>query len=61
MEADHTLVQIQGKGRGTVDLIQGTFTQIKNITDHDHVQNPEAVAVFGHHPTMHLVARARCL
>ena len=30
MEADHTLVQIQGKGRGTVDLIQGMFTQIKN-------------------------------
>ena len=46
MEADHALVQIQGKGRGTVDLIQGTFTHIKNITDHDHVQNPEAVTVF---------------
>ena len=46
MEANHALIQIQGKGGGTVDLIQGTFTQIKNITDHDHVQNPEAVAVF---------------
>ena len=49
MEADHALVQIQGKGGGTVDLIQGTFTQIKITdlyTDHDHVQNPEAVAVF---------------
>ena len=46
MEADDALVQIQGKGGGTVDLIQGTFTQIKNITDHDHVQNPEADAVF---------------
>ena len=46
MEANHTLIQIQGKGRGTVDLIQGTFTQIKNITDHDHLQNPVAVAVF---------------
>ena len=46
MEADHALIQIQGKGGGTVDLIQGTFTQIKNITDHDHVQNPEAVTVF---------------
>ena len=46
MEADHTIVQIQGKGRGTVDLIQGTFTQIKNITDHGHVQKPEAVTVF---------------
>ena len=61
MEADHALVQIQGKGRGTGDLIQGTFTQIKNITDHDHVQNSEAVAVFWHHPTMHLVTRARRL
>ena len=46
MEANHTLVQIQGKVGGTVDLIQGTFTQIKNITDHDHIQNPEAVEVF---------------
>ena len=46
MEADHALIQIQGKGRGTVDLIQGMFTQIKNITDHNHIQNPEAVAVF---------------
>ena len=46
MEADHTLIQIQGKGGGTVDLIQGTFTQIKNITDHNYVQNPEAVTVF---------------
>ena len=46
MEANHALVQIQGKDRGTVDLIQGTFTQIKNITGHDHVQNPEAVTVF---------------
>ena len=43
MDADHALIQIQGKGRGTVDLIQGTFTQIKNITDHDHVQKPQAV------------------
>ena len=46
MEANHALVQSQGKGRGTADLIQGTFTQIKDITDHDHVQKPEAVAVF---------------
>ena len=46
MEANHTLIQIQGKGGGTVDLIQGTFTQIKNITDHDHIQKPEAVTVF---------------
>ena len=46
MEADHTLVQIQGKGGGTVDLIHGSFTQIKNITDHNHIQNSEAVAVF---------------
>ena len=46
MEADNGLVQIQGKGGGTVDLIQGTFTQIKIITDHDNIQNPEAVAVF---------------
>ena len=46
MEADHALVHILGKGGGTVDLIQWTFTQIKNITDHDHVQNPKAVAVF---------------
>ena len=61
MEADHTLVQSQGKGRGTVDLIQGTFTQIKDITDHDHIQKPDAVTVFSHHPSMHLVTRARCL
>ena len=46
MEADHALIHIQGKGRGTVDLIQRTFTQIKNITDHDHVQNTKAVTVF---------------
>ena len=61
MEADHALAQSQRKGGDTVDLIQGTFTQIKDITDHDHIQNPEAVAVFWHHPTMHLVARVRCL
>ena len=46
MEADHALVHILGKGGGTVDLIQRTFTQIKNITDHDHVQNPKAVTTF---------------
>ena len=61
MEADHALIQIQGKGGGIVDLIQGTFTQIKNITHHDHVQKPEAVTVFWHHPTIHPVTRARCL
>ena len=46
MEADHVLVHILGKGRGTVDLIQWTFTQIKNITDYNQVQNPKAVTVF---------------
>ena len=46
MEADHALVHILGKVGGTVDLIQQTFTQIKSITDHNHVQNPKAVAVF---------------
>ena len=46
MEADHALIQIQGKGGGTVDLIQGTFAQIKNITDYNHIQKPEAVTVF---------------
>ena len=46
MEADHALIHILGKGGGTVDLIQQTFTQIKNITDHDDIQNPKAVVVF---------------
>ena len=46
MEADHALVQSQGKGGHTVDLIQRTFTQIKDITDHDHIQKPEAVTVL---------------
>ena len=46
MEADHTLIQSQGKDGGTVDLIQGTFTQIKDITDHQSCQKPEAVTVF---------------
>ena len=45
IKADHVLVQNKGKDLGTTDLIQGTFTQIKGITDHnhDHVQKPEAV------------------
>ena len=45
MNPDHILVQMQGRGRGTVDLIQGTFTQI-SITDReqDHLQKQE---VFG--------------
>ena len=46
MEAHNALVYILGKGGGTVDLIQRTFTQIKNISDHDHVQNPKAVPVI---------------
>ena len=45
MNPDHILVQMQGRGRRTVDLIQGTFTQI-SITDReqDHLQKQE---VFG--------------
>ena len=45
IKADHVLVQNKGKDLGTADLIQGTLTQIKGITDrnHDHVQKPEAV------------------
>ena len=45
MNPDHILVQMQGGGRRTADLIQGTFTQI-SITDHeqDHLQKQE---VFG--------------
>ena len=48
IKADHVLVQNKGKDLGTAELIQGTFTQIKGITDrdHNHVQNPEAVAGF---------------
>ena len=45
MNPDHILIQMQGRGRGTVDLIQGKFTQI-SITDReqDHLQKQE---VFG--------------
>ena len=45
MNPNHILVQMQGRGRQTVDLIQGTFTQI-SITDReqDHLQKQE---VFG--------------
>ena len=48
IKADHVLVQNKGIDLGTAELIQGTFTQIKGITDRDdnHVQNPEAVAGF---------------
>ena len=48
MKVDHTLIQSKGKGRGTTDLLQGTFTQIKDIADckHDHIQKPEAVTGF---------------
>ena len=45
MNPDHILIQMQGRDRRTVDLIQGTFTQI-SITDReqDHLQKQE---VFG--------------
>ena len=44
MKANHPLIQ----GGGRADLIQGTFTLTKGITDHehDHVQRLDAVAVF---------------
>ena len=44
MKAYHPLIQ----GGGRADLIQGTFTLTKGITDHkhDHVQRLDAVAGF---------------
>ena len=47
MNLDHILIQMQGRGRRTVDLIQGTFTQI-SITDReqDHLQKQEVFRGF---------------
>ena len=44
MKANHPLNQ----GGGRVDLIQGTFTLTKGVTDHehDHIQRLDAVAGF---------------
>ena len=47
MNPDHILIQMQGRGRRTVDLIQGKFTQI-SITDReqDHLQKQEVFGEF---------------
>ena len=47
MNADHALLQIQEKDRGTADLLQGIFTQTSGIIDHKHhrLQNPKTVTV----------------
>ena len=47
MNPDHILIQMQGRGRGTVDLIQGTFTQISIIDrEQDHLQKQEVFRGF---------------
>ena len=57
MNPDHILIQMQGRGRGTVDLIQGTFTQI-SITDQrtrspSKARSIRRVLTSPHHPSSH--------